>query len=44
MARTKLLAAFVDDATHEAVRAAAVRERRTVSEIVRSVVEEYLAK
>ncbi len=43
MPKTKLLAAFVDKATHKAVRAAAVRKRYTISEFVRFAVEEYLA-
>ncbi len=42
--KDKLLAAFVDEATHEAVRVAAFRERCSMGELVRRAIQAYLAQ
>ena len=42
--KTKLMAAFVDEATHEAVRVAAFQARCSRGELLRRAVAEYLAK
>jgi len=42
--KDKLVAAFVDEALHEAVRVAAFHERCSMGEVIRRAVQEYLAK
>ncbi len=42
--KDKLIAAFADEALHEAVRVAAFQERCSMGEIVRRAIQEYLAR
>ncbi len=42
--KNKMMAAFVDEATYEAVRVAAFRARCSMAEVVRRAVAEYLTK